>query len=74
MLVNLVHKFPRTTLLVCNFLNFVIKESVFCGLDYALEQFSIIQTSCYPIVIQSTIAFFTPPTFGMFHNLGLFSV
>ena len=74
MLVDPVHKLPRSTFFVSNFLNFVIKENMFCGLDCVLEQFSIIQTSCCPIVVQSTIAFFILQTFGTFHNTNLFSI
>ena len=74
MLFDLVYKLPRSMFFVSDFLNFVIKENMFRGLDCALEQFSIIQTSCCSIVVQSMIAFFIPPTFGMFCNMDSFSI
>ena len=73
-LVDPTHKLPRTILFVSDFLNFVIEESMFYGLNCALECFPIFQASCCPIIIQSMVAFFISPAFGMSHNSDLFSI
>jgi len=40
-LINLVHEFPRSSFLVSNFLNFIVKERSLHCLDFVLENFSI---------------------------------
>jgi len=59
---------------VSDFLNFFIKENMFCGLDYAFERFPIFQISCCPVLVQSTIIIVIPPAFGMFRNSNFFSI
>ena len=73
-LVDPTHELPRSMFFVSNFLNFVIKESMFCGLNCALEYFPIFQASCCLIIDQGSIAFFIPPALGMSCNSDSFSI
>ena len=72
MLVDPVHEFPRSSLFVNDFLNFVVKERSLCKFDFALENFPVFQTSCYSIIVQHTSTLLVPPTLGMLCNVDLF--
>ena len=72
---NLVHQFPKTTTLVRNFLNFIVKKRSFDIFNYLLEFLPIFKTSWRSIVIERVTTFLHPPLFGMlgdFWFLGIF--
>ena len=64
-LIDLVHELPWTASLVGNFINFIVKELLFCFLNSSFEFLPIIQTSWMLVCIQVSITVIIPPDFGM---------
>ena len=61
-----VHQFLETTIFICNFLNFVIKEWFLGVFDNLLEILPILKTSWWSVGVERTAALLCPPLFGMF--------
>ena len=47
---------------------------MFRRFDFTLECFPIFQTSCCPVVVQCTIAFFIPLALGIFCDFDMFAI
>jgi len=62
LLVNPVHKFPRTSSFVGDLLNLEVKECAFCVLDHFLELFPVLYTLGYPVLIKVSTAIYVPST------------
>ena len=63
---DLVHKLPRTSALVCDFFDFAIEERPFGFSGGWLESLPWFSTPRRPIVVQSTATWVSPPLFWMF--------
>ena len=72
---NLVHQLPWTTILVCNFLNFIVEKGSLDVFNYLFEFLPMFETPWCSVIIERVTVFFCPPLFGMlgdFWFLGIF--
>jgi len=56
-----IHEFLWPTILICDFLNFQIKEIVFCLLNHALELFPILNLFGLSIGLEISVTILIPP-------------
>ena len=59
------HKFLWATLFICNFLNFVIEERVFCSFNSAFKVASVFNISRVSISVKWKSTIIIPPHFGI---------
>jgi len=70
---NPIHEFPRSILLD-NFVDFVIKEFVFSSSDRFFENLPIFKTLRLSVFVKIPMTLIIPPCFGTFHDVNIFGI
>ena len=72
-LLNPIYEFPRSILLN-NFVDFVIEEFVFSSSNHFFENLPIFKTLRLSVFVKIPITIIVPPCFGAFHDVNIFGI
>jgi len=71
---DLIYELPRATVFVGNFIDFFVKEAMFCLLDYSFESFPVLQLFGLFIYIEIPITVIIPPSYGVLCDIDFLGV